>query len=166
MLRLRLGEPRRPGTATDAARRARYHRPPTMATLEHLLQPVASAQFLTLVFLAILFVQSGLDKIIDFRGNLGWLKGHFAKSPVAGQVMPMLVVITLTETAAGVLAGVGAIVLAMDGSKTLALYACQLCALNIVMLFFGQRLAKDYAGAASLAPYFIVSVGAIVLMSL
>ena len=42
----------------------------------------------------------------------------------------------------------------------------QLAALNIVMLFFGQRLAKDYAGAASLAPYFIVSVGAIVLMSL
>jgi hypothetical protein len=34
------------------------------------------------------------------------------------------------------------------------------------MLFFGQRQAKDYAGAASLAPYFIVSVGAIVLMSL
>jgi hypothetical protein len=34
------------------------------------------------------------------------------------------------------------------------------------MLFFGQRLAKDYAGAAALVPYFILSVGAIVLMGL
>jgi hypothetical protein len=33
------------------------------------------------------------------------------------------------------------------------------------MLFFGQRMAKDYAGAASLVPYFILSVGAVVLMS-
>jgi hypothetical protein len=134
--------------------------------LETLLTPVVSAQFLTLVLLAILFLQSGIDKIVDFKGNLAWLTGHFAKSPLARQVAPMLVVITLTETAAGALAAVGAVMLAVDGSKTLGLHAAQLCALNIVMLFFGQRLAKDYAGAASLVPYFILSVGAILLMSL
>ena len=133
--------------------------------IETLLTPIVSAQFLTLVLLAILFLQSGIDKIIDFKGNLAWLTGHFAKSPLAGQVMPMLAVITLTETAAGALAAVGAVMLVLDGSQTLGLYACQLCALNIVMLFFGQRLAKDYAGAASLIPYFILSVGAIVLMA-
>ena len=130
-----------------------------------LLKPITSAQFFTLVFLAILFLQSGIDKIIDFKGNLAWLKGHFAKSPLAGQVTPMLAVITLTETAAGALAAVGAVMLALDGSKTLGLHAAQLCALNIVMLFFGQRMAKDYAGAASLVPYFILSVGAVVLMA-
>ena len=54
--------------------------------LESLLTPIVSAQFLALVFLAILFLQSGIDKIIDFKGNLGWLQGHFAKSPLAGQV--------------------------------------------------------------------------------
>jgi hypothetical protein len=134
--------------------------------LEKLLTPIVSAQFLTLALLAILFLQSGIDKILDFKGNLAWLKGHFAKSPLAGQVAPMLGVITLTETAAGALAAVGAVMLAIDGSKSLGLYAAQLCALNIVMLFFGQRLAKDYAGAASLVPYFILSVGAIVLMGL
>jgi len=133
--------------------------------LESLLTPIVSAQFLALVFLAILFLQSGIDKIIDFKGNLGWLQGHFAKSPLAGQVAPLLAVITLTETAAGALAAVGAVMLALDGSKTLGLHATQLCALNIVMLFFGQRMAKDYAGAASLVPYFILSVGAVVLMS-
>jgi hypothetical protein len=136
-----------------------------MVMLETLLKPIVSAQFLTLVLLAILFLQSGVDKILDFKGNLAWLKGHFAKSPLAGQVMPMLVVITLTETAAGALAAFGAVMLALDGSKSLGLHAAQLCALNIVMLFFGQRLAKDYAGAAALVPYFILSVGAIVLMA-
>lgn len=134
--------------------------------LDALLTPVVSAQFLTLAFLAILFLQSGVDKIVDFKGNLAWLKGHFAKSPLAGQVAPMLAVITLTETAAGALAAAGAVMLALDGSKALGLHAAQLCAANIVMLFFGQRLAKDYAGAASLVPYFIVCVGAVVLMSL
>ena len=134
--------------------------------LEALLTPVVSAQFLTLAFLAILFLQSGVDKIVDFKGNLAWLKGHFAKSPLAGQVAPMLAVITLTETAAGALVAVGAVMLALDGSKALGLHAAQLCALNIVMLFFGQRLAKDYAGAASLVPYFVLCVGAVVLMSL
>ena len=133
--------------------------------LESLLKPVASAQFLTLVLLAILFLQSGLDKIIDFKGNLAWLTGHFSKSPLAGQVAPMLAAITLTETAAGALAAAGAVMLVLDGSKTLGLHAAQLCALNIVMLFFGQRLAKDYAGAASLVPYFILSIGVIVLMA-
>lgn len=134
--------------------------------LDALLTPVVSAQFLTLAFLAILFLQSGVDKIVDFKGNLAWLKGHFAKSPLAGQVAPMLAVITLTETAAGALAAVGAVMLALDGSKAPGLHAAQLCALNTVMLFFGQRLAKDYAGAASLVPYFILCVGAVMLMSL
>jgi hypothetical protein len=116
------------------------------------------------VILAILFLQSGLDKVVDFKGNLAWLQGHFAKSPLAGQVTPMLAVITLTETAAGALAAVGAVMLVVGGLTTIGLYACQLCALNTVMLFFGQRLAKDYAGAASLVPYFILSAGAILLM--
>jgi len=133
--------------------------------LETLLTPIASAQFLALVFLAILFLQSGIDKIVDFKGNLAWLTGHFSKSPLAGQVAPMLAAITLTETAAGALAAAGAVMLVLDGSKTLGLHAAQLCALNIVMLFFGQRLAKDYAGAASLVPYFILSIGAVVLMA-
>ena len=50
----------------------------------YLLQAFVSA------FLAILFLQSGIDKVVDRRGNLEWLKGHFAKSPLAGMV-PLLV---------------------------------------------------------------------------
>lgn len=132
--------------------------------IDRLLDPLASAQLLTASILAILFLQSGLDKVFDFRGNLAWLREHFSKSPLRGQVMPMLAVIAMTECAAGAAAAIGAVQIAAVGKAGFALSAAQLAALNIVMLFFGQRLAKDYAGAASLVPYFILSVGAILLM--
>jgi len=57
----------------------------------YLLQTLVSA------FLAILFLQSGIDKVVDRRGNLEWLTGHFAKSPLAGLVPLMLSVLTLFE---------------------------------------------------------------------
>jgi hypothetical protein len=132
--------------------------------LESLLTPLPSAKILVSAFLAILFLQSGLDKIFDFRGNLAWLRGHFGKSPLRGQVAPMLAVITLTETLAGIACAIGAVQIATGGKATVALWGAQLCALNIVMLFFGQRIAKDYAGAAALVPYFILCIGAIVLV--
>jgi hypothetical protein len=47
-----------------------------------------------------------------------------------------------------------------------ATWGAQLAALNVVMLFFGQRIAKDYAGAAALVPYFILSAGTVLLMTL
>lgn len=134
--------------------------------LERLLDPLVSAQLLTAILLAILFLQSGLDKVFDFKGNLGWLNGHFGKSPLKGQVLPMLVVVTITECAAGGLAVAGAIQIAFSDSTTLALWSAQLAALNLVMLFFGQRMAKDYAGAAALVPYFILSAGAILLFGI
>jgi hypothetical protein len=115
--------------------------------------------------LAICFLQSGIDKVIDFKGNLAWLTGHFAKSPLRGQVVPMLGIITVLECAVGALCAVGAVQIALSGEMKLALYGAELAALNIVMLFFGQRIAKDYAGAAALIPYFIVCVGAILLLA-
>ena len=50
-------------------------------------------QIFSSVLLAILFLQSGIDKVIDRHGNLEWLAGHFAKSFLAGMV-PLLVSVT------------------------------------------------------------------------
>ena len=63
----------------------------------HLLQLFVSA------FFAILFLQSGIDKIVDRRGNLDWLSGHFAKSPLAGMVPILFGILTVLELAAGTL---------------------------------------------------------------
>jgi hypothetical protein len=133
--------------------------------IERLLEPVTAAQVLVTAMLAICFLQSGIDKLVDFKGNLAWLTGHFSKTPFRGQVAPMLAVITVLECAAGALCAVGVVQLALGNGTKAALYGAELSALNIVMLFFGQRIAKDYAGAATLVSYFILCVGAIVLLA-
>src|SRR5436305_1268829 len=51
-------------------------------------------QILVSVFLAILFLQSGVDKIVDRRGNTEWLTSHFSKSVFAGMVSLLLSVLT------------------------------------------------------------------------
>ena len=134
--------------------------------MQNLLNPIHFSQLLTALFLAILFLQSGLDKVFNFGDNLSWLTGHFSKTPFRGQVKSMLITITITEVAAGVLALLGAGQIVLNGEKTFAMYGAQLAALNIAMLFFGQRIAKDYAGAASLVPYFILCIGEILLLTL
>ena len=134
--------------------------------MQNLLNPIHFSQLLTALFLAILFLQSGLDKVFNFGDNLSWLTGHFSKTPFRGQVKSMLITITITEVAAGVLALLGAGQIVLNGEKTFAMYGAQLAALNIAMLFFGQRIAKDYPGATSLVPYFIVCIGEILLLTL
>ena len=47
------------------------------------------------LFLAILFLHSGMDKVMDWRGNLGYLQPHFAKSPLASVVPAILLILTL-----------------------------------------------------------------------
>jgi hypothetical protein len=123
------------------------------------------SQIFVSVFLAILFLQSGIDKIVDRRGNLEWLKGHFAKSPLAGIVPLMVFVITILEVAAGALSAVGCLMLIFTGGTAVASYGAIVSAVAILCLFFGQRMAKEYAGAAVLVPYFLVTLAAIYLLA-
>jgi diacylglycerol kinase len=122
-------------------------------------------QIFTAAFLAILFLQSGIDKVVDRHGNLEWLKGHFAKSPLAGFVSSMVTAITILELAAGVLSGVGCVALIVLGDSTVAFYGAVISAVAVIALFFGQRMAKDYAGAAVLVPYFLLTLVAIYLLA-
>jgi hypothetical protein len=108
------------------------------------------------LLVAILFIQSGLDKVFDWRGNLEWLTGHFSKTLLAKTVPPMLAAITLMELAAGFLSLAGIIYFLAANSLNLIFYASVLGAASVVALFFGQRVAKDYPGAAVLIPYFIL----------
>ncbi|MCA1622882.1 MAG: DoxX family protein [Acidobacteria bacterium] len=110
------------------------------------------------LLVSILFVQSGLDKVFDWRGNLEWLTGHFSKTFLRGMVPPMLATITVMEIATGFLSAVGIVYFLVTGSLRLIFYASILGAASIVGLFFGQRVAKDYAGAAVLIPYFILLI--------
>lgn len=108
------------------------------------------------LLVSILFIQSGLDKVLDWKGNIEWLKGHFAGTFLSRFVPPMLVKITIMELAAGFLSAAGIIYFLATGSTTLIFWAAALGAAAIVALFFGQRVARDYPGAAVLVPYFIL----------
>ena len=125
----------------------------------YLMQIFASA------FLAILFLQSGIDKILDRRGNFEWLKGHFAKSPLAGIVPALLISITILEIAAGALSVVGCVFIILSRDSTVAFYGATISAVAVLALFFGQRIAKDYAGAAVLVPYFLLVLVAMYLLA-
>ena len=116
-------------------------------------------------FLAILFLQSGIDKVVDRRGNLEWLTGHFAKSPLAGMVPAMVTAITILELAAGTLSAVGCVFVVLTRNSTLDFYGAVVAAFAIIALFFGQRIAKYYAGAATLDPYFHLTLVAVYLLS-
>ena len=121
-------------------------------------------QLLVSTFLAILFLQSGIDKIADRQGNLQWLGGHFAKSPLGGFVPFLFTILTITEIAAGALSGIGFLALLFVHNPTIAFYGAVVSAVAILCLFFGQRLAKEYAGAAVLVPYFLLTLVAIYLL--
>ena len=123
------------------------------------------SQMLVSAFLAICFLQSGLDKIFDWRGNLEWLKGHFANSPLAGTVPLLVLLITILETTAGALSALGCVVLFISRNSTVAFYGSLFAAFSILALFLGQRLAKDYAGAAVLASYFLVALAGVYLLA-
>jgi hypothetical protein len=136
-----------------------------MPSLHTLTGAIYLLQIFGSAFLAILFLQSGIDKIIDHRGNLEWLKGHFAKSPLGGVVPILLTAITVLEVAAGTLSAIGCIMLIVSRETTLAFYGAVISAVVIIALFFGQRMAKEYAGAAVLVPYFLLALAAIYLLA-
>ena|SRR5438309_1354020 len=131
----------------------------TLGQATWLMQTFASA------FLAILFLQSGIDKVLDRRGNVEWLTGHFAKSPLASMVPFLVTVITFLEIIAGALSAIGCALIFLARGSTLAFYGAIFAAISILALFFGQRMAKDYAGAGVLVPYFLLALGAIYLLA-
>ena|SRR5687768_6859924 len=108
------------------------------------------------LLISILFIQSGLDKVFDWNGNVEFLKGHFSKTFLAGTVPLMLASITAMELATGFLSIAGIVYFLTTGSLTVIFYASVVGTASITALFFGQRVAKDYAGAAVLIPYFIL----------
>ena len=117
------------------------------------------------LFLAILFIQSGLDKVFDWKGNLGWLTGHFEKTFIGGMIPVMLGTLTAMELATGILSAAGLIYFLAVGSTVVIFWAAALAAASFCALFFGQRLAKDYPGAAVLVPYFLLSLVIIYLVN-
>jgi uncharacterized membrane protein YphA (DoxX/SURF4 family) len=113
-------------------------------------------QLLFSAMVSILFIQSGLDKVRNWKGEKAYYEKHFSKTFLKSSVSLLLPVITFFELAAGFLSAVGIILIVILHNKDVALWGMGIGALTIVQLFFGQRVAKDYEGAAALVPYFLL----------
>jgi hypothetical protein len=80
-------------------------------------------------------------------------------------VLILLAAITILEVAAGALSGIGCIILIVSRESTIAFYGAVISAIALIALFFGQRMAKEYAGAAVLVPYFLLTLVTIYLLA-
>ncbi|MDO9036888.1 MAG: DoxX family membrane protein [Lutibacter sp.] len=124
-----------------------------------------SAEILVLLFLIITFLQSGIDKITDWKGNVDFITGHFKNSPLQKTVPLFMLTVLVFEIAAGILMLVGGYNIIAEGDGTVAKVGLEFAAITLIMLLIGQRLAKDYAGAMSLAVYFILTIFGIYLLN-
>ena len=66
--------------------------------------------------------------------------------------------ILVLELISGILCVVGGIQLLMNSGRTFGLYGGIFSCITLIMLLFGQRLAKDYDGARTIVIYFIPAV--------
>ncbi|MFD2563534.1 DoxX family protein [Aquimarina rubra] len=111
-----------------------------------------------LLFLLITFLQSGVDKITDWKGNLSWLKDHFSAT-FLGNIVPLLLgTILIIEIITAIFCIVGIYHLIADNHTGFAIGAMFSACITLLMLLFGQRVAKDYQGALTITCYFIVAI--------
>jgi uncharacterized membrane protein YphA (DoxX/SURF4 family) len=130
--------------------------------MEHLL--ANATEILLLLFLTITFLQSGIDKVLDWKGNLGWLTGHFSKSPFKNNVPLLLGIVMVMEIISGVLSAVGIVQFLVEGQSYIGFYGAVFASLTLLMLLLGQRVAKDYVGAQTIVIYLIPTVFLVYLM--
>lgn len=131
---------------------------------QHMKHLLLSAPTFCLAFLAVLFLQSGLDKVFNYQGNKEWLTSHFSKSPLKGMVGFLMPAITILEVCAGLCSAVGIFFMVFYQNNTVGLIGAQLSALSILSLFFGQRMAQDYEGASTLTTYFVICIITVFLL--
>ena len=122
--------------------------------------------------LFILFGQSSIDKIINWKENYTWLQDYFSKTFLNRFTKFNLLVITILELASALMSFYSIILIKEEFKMDVLgkiteynrdlyildelLWTNILCAITLLFLFIGQRIAKDYIGAVRIIPYFIL----------
>jgi hypothetical protein len=119
------------------------------------------ASILILVFFGITYLQSSYEKLFYWKDNVDWLKEHFAKTRLKNHVKLALANLVVMELISTVLCFVGCIELMVSNGRLFGYYGALFSAITLLMMLFGQRLAKDYDGARTIVIYFIPAVMAV-----
>lgn len=122
------------------------------------------AQLLILFFLAITFIQSAIDKITEWNGNIVFLKDHFSKTIFKNIVPFLLGTILFFEIIIGILNIVGILMIYIYENTFIGFLSAIMAAKLLLALLIGQRVAKDYAGAMTISVYFIIAIIAILIL--
>lgn len=125
---------------------------------------IGFGQFSVSAFFAIVFLQSGLDKFIDRKGNISYITGFFANTPLKPLAPLMFWAIAVLETIAGLLAALGALIVLFDGGTLVAFWGLVFSTISLLCLLFGNRIAKEYGGAVVIATYFAVALLGLLLL--
>ena len=116
-----------------------------------------------LAFFFIVFIQSGVDKIFDYKGNLSFLndllKIYFSPPLIAFA----LILVTIFELISGILCLIGIVDFIFNKSNFIGLLGLIIGSLALLILLFGQRVSKNYDGAKTIAIYFILAMIGIAL---
>ena len=125
--------------------------------------PEKIAFIFVLAFFLIVFIQSGLDKVFDYKGNLSFLNdslGSFFSKPL---ITLALISVTILELTSGLLCLLGIVDVFFNDSNFIGLIGMIIGSVALLILLFGQRVSKNYDGAKTIAIYFILAMIGIVL---
>ena len=118
--------------------------------------PFELCQTLIAIFLMVVFIQSGIDKVLNRKDNLDFLKSHFSKTIFKNLTPVLLTILTILELIGGIVLAYG-VFHALYFLDTIWIFnGFVILSITLIFLMFGQRITKDYVGAADLVPYFIL----------
>lgn len=116
-----------------------------------------------LAFFFIVFIQSGLDKIFDYNGNLAFLKDLLKIYFSPPLITFALILVTIFELISGILCLIGIVDFIFNKSNFIGLLGLIIGSLALLILLFGQRVSKNYDGAKTITIYFILAMIGIAL---
>jgi uncharacterized membrane protein YphA (DoxX/SURF4 family) len=117
-----------------------------------------------LLFLAITFIMSVHEKIFHWQDTLSFLKTHFEKTVLKKQVSIITSILVVFELLAGLFCIVGIIQLLVNNGRLFGFLGAIFSCISFLFMLIGQRLAKDYDGARTIAIYYILACLAVFLL--
>ena len=118
---------------------------------------------LILSFFSIVFIQSGLDKVFDHKGNLSFLRDLLGKFFSQSLITLAFISVTVLELFSGFLCLAGVFYTIFYDSSLIGLVGLIVGSVALLVLLFGQRVSKNYEGAKTITIYFILSIIGVLL---
>jgi uncharacterized membrane protein YphA (DoxX/SURF4 family) len=120
---------------------------------------------IVLIFHSIVFLQSGIDKVTNWKGNLEFTTQTLSEKFPKPMVVFALLSVLLFEAFGG-LFSIISVVMNLIGIYYLiyAQIGLLMCGIALLILMLGQRLSQNYVDAKTIAIYFIVCMGGLILV--